>query len=728
MLYLHRYLAVYDEYLAFYRYYHYSTAMRSLRLLLFFFAFSLFVLFCSGTIDSQDGFQYLAVARNMYYVHRPTAPPLEYPQKNVYMNVNQASDGSWYSPTGAGYSIAMIPAVALSDLLHRLYHVAPPVHFPLETDWAVLLFASFTNAFFAALLVVYLFDYLLLLDVQKHTALIGSLLSIIATNLFPIAKESFAHMMYITFLIGAFYFVKKYSITHHVRDIVLASINFGVVIVAYNPIFVLAVLPLALYHVLLSHPRFERTWFQSQILPAVFGMLSILPFVGFYLWYNAIRTGTAVNSGYGLPAVSNFKANFHILYEGLYGLLFSPGRGFFLYSPLLLILGIFWHKLTVKKYLAEFLSFGFLSLSYLYFYAIQNGGPDWYQWNGESSWGPRYIALLIPFLMIFVVCILGRLQKWERRIVLYPLILVSVGVQMLGILLPYQIKFHDLSPEFRLNGVRFTTADYANFIPRYSPLINMPRELAKRLIEFPETRNHGIYNVRFIDGFDFPFKLGNREQWRGIHQTAYFSLNAPDNHPVTKMKIGFSNTRLDPTSSYSAILRLLQGDTLIASGSAKADTWGEFSTATDKLTGKQEFILETQFVGTPSAKQVVFIRSLDINDTPVSLKTLDMPYVQPLSQAMTDAKYRYFGKIETNPWFYWNMHSEVYEGTLDLWWVKALYYWDLPKSLFGVLFAIDIGVMVFTAYELRLSFKRRSTIPSQAQGSRKRKKYEKKSR
>lgn len=413
-----------------------------------------------------------------------------------------------------------------------------------------------------------------------------------------------------------------------------------------------------------------------------------------------MRTGAAINSGYGLPTVSNFIANAHILFEGLYGLLFSPGRGLFLYSPILVVLILFWHKLPLRKMKEEFLSFGLLSVIHVYFYAVQNGGPDWYQWNGESSWGPRYLGLLIPFLMIFVAAIITRLTRLEKRVVLYPLILISFFVQMMGVLLPYQIKFHDLEPELRLNGTRITTADYANFLPRYSPLINMPRELIKRFVEFPQTISHGKYDARFIDGVDYPFKLGNNEQWRGLQPTAYISVNVPTKQPLSIMKLGFSNTRLSPISSHSAEIKVLLNGKEIGKTQILPDKWGELTVRTEPVTGKNEIILQTTFVATTSAQQVLFLRSLDINDTPVSLKTLDLPYVQPLAQRMTNATYRYFGVIQKEPWFFWSMHSQVYEGTLDLWWVKALYYRDLPRSLFTGMFLLFLALLVTSSIAL----------------------------
>ena len=112
----------------------------------FLFLFSLLSIFVSGVIDSQDGFQYLAVARNIYYKGKPTAPPYEYDKRlNIHMSVVPGKDGDSYSLTGLGYSLAMVPAVTITDIFYKIYNIQPAMRFPLNNDWMILLFASFTE-------------------------------------------------------------------------------------------------------------------------------------------------------------------------------------------------------------------------------------------------------------------------------------------------------------------------------------------------------------------------------------------------------------------------------------------------------------------------------------------------------------------------------------------------------------------------------------------------------
>src|SRR3990167_7574306 len=130
--------------------------MKRFTILYFFFATSFFAFFSSGFVDSQDGFQYLAVARRMYYDKTFALPEEEFPEKNVHMTSDVGNEGKRYSPTGLGYTLALIPAVFAEDIYLKATDVNPITAFPLQSDWPVLLFASFTNAFLGGFLAVIL--------------------------------------------------------------------------------------------------------------------------------------------------------------------------------------------------------------------------------------------------------------------------------------------------------------------------------------------------------------------------------------------------------------------------------------------------------------------------------------------------------------------------------------------------------------------------------------------
>ena len=242
-------------------------------------------------MDSQDGLQYLAVARNIYYTGKPTAPPYEYPKENIHMGVYIGKDGNTYGATGLGYSLALLPAVAITDIFYKIYNVSPPIHFPLENDWMILLFGSLTNIFFAAFLAVILFLYFKELEFSKKDALIMTLVSIFATNLFVYTKNSFPHMMFVTFLTLSMYLIKKYSSTKNKKLLFFSGLSFGIVTITYNGSFLLTVPPLVLYFILLNKPKFNIQSFKSLLRQSLFFLIGLLPFFIIYQWFEYTRSG-----------------------------------------------------------------------------------------------------------------------------------------------------------------------------------------------------------------------------------------------------------------------------------------------------------------------------------------------------------------------------------------------------------------------------------------------------
>src|SRR5258706_15369396 len=107
--------------------------MKKIVIYYFLLLLSVFIFLSSGIIDSQDGFEYVEVARNIYYTGQPTGPVYKYDtRENIFMAVHKGKDGKTYSNVGLGFSLAMLPAVAITDAIYKIYHISPPVNFPLD--------------------------------------------------------------------------------------------------------------------------------------------------------------------------------------------------------------------------------------------------------------------------------------------------------------------------------------------------------------------------------------------------------------------------------------------------------------------------------------------------------------------------------------------------------------------------------------------------------------------
>lgn len=137
--------------------------------------------------------------------------------------------------------------------------------------------------------------------------------------------------------------------------------------------------------------------------------------------FNRIRFGSIFNFGYGGEAFT------FDLPSGIYGILLSPGRSVFLYSPILTLvipgMLLFYKR---EKWLT------LVSMITVFSYLLM--AASWHSWEGGWSWGSR---LLTPILPIMGFLIAPSIQNaWKRRgdlLVVLILFLLGFGIQILAL-------------------------------------------------------------------------------------------------------------------------------------------------------------------------------------------------------------------------------------------------------------------------------------------------------
>jgi len=136
--------------------------------------------------------------------------------------------------------------------------------------------------------------------------------------------------------------------------------------------------------------------------------------IALLLLYNFGVAGN-IGGGYGLKSSPEFFH--HELLTGIAGLLFSPGRGLFVFSPFLLFLVLAWRhlpRLRSDRWLAVAMTIAIVLQILLY------AKTDW---RGGMSFGPRYLTDLLPFLIWMLVPIVMALSRFGRA-----LFVVTVGI------------------------------------------------------------------------------------------------------------------------------------------------------------------------------------------------------------------------------------------------------------------------------------------------------------
>lgn len=160
------------------------------------------------------------------------------------------------------------------------------------------------------------------------------------------------------------------------------------------------------------------------------------------LWligFNFARFGSLSETGYTRELL------FRAPWVGGYGLLFSPGRGLFIYAPMALLL--FFGLRPAWRHLprAFFWLLAALNLFYWLFYG------SWFAWGGTWGWGPRFLLPILPLLMLYTAYPLDWAfgdgaaarapVRWAARTGIVALAALSVAVNLLGVAVDFNEHF-----------------------------------------------------------------------------------------------------------------------------------------------------------------------------------------------------------------------------------------------------------------------------------------------
>jgi hypothetical protein len=184
--------------------------------------------------------------------------------------------------------------------------------------------------------------------------------------------------------------------------------------VVCRPTNLLIVIPLAAY---VFHAHRKLTY--------LFTLLT-LPAAAFMLLYNQRHFGAATRMGYDQGFFSGGAWNTSF-FDGLAGILLSPSRGLFIYSPVFaLSLGgmyIAWRR--SENLLYKYMGVAVVSVIVLY--------SKWGHWWGGWAFGPRLLADLTPLLTLLIVPVYQHLTASSvLRGTLYALAAVSITIHALG--------------------------------------------------------------------------------------------------------------------------------------------------------------------------------------------------------------------------------------------------------------------------------------------------------
>ena len=193
----------------------------------------------------------------------------------------------------------------------------------------------------------------------------------------------------------------------------LSGLTLGLAVLC-RPTDLLIAIPLAAY---VFHAHRKLTY--------LFTLLT-LPAVAFMLLYNQRHFGAATRMGYDQGFFSGGAWNTSF-FDGLAGILLSPSRGLFIYSPVFVLslsgMYIAWRRSGNLLY--KYMGVAVVSVIVLY--------SKWGHWWGGWAFGPRLLADLTPLLTLLIVPVYQHLTTSPvLRGTLYALAAVSIAIHALG--------------------------------------------------------------------------------------------------------------------------------------------------------------------------------------------------------------------------------------------------------------------------------------------------------
>ncbi len=375
----------------------------------------------------------------------------------------QGKDGRFYSKNMAGQAALALPLVAVADGAARL---APaPVR-----ERAARALVSFFNAIVTALLLGVFYAAARSLGAGTFAAMTGALLLGFSTPFWVYSKSFMAEPLEALGLLLALSGAanarsaasRAGSGAAHARSGAAHASRIAALGVILAVSAKLSMLPLALACLvpLARAPRATWRW------PAAALILALAAHAA----YDVARFGTPFETGYGTQVSPSAYTT--PLFVGLYGLLFSSGKGVFWFAPMLWLAPAGFAALRARTAAdgrapsRAAVGTGALlaSLAALLLYA------PFQHWAGEGSFGPRYLLPLLPLIFLAIVFALEGTSRARRALVLFLAaggFLVALG----GVGIYFGAAMHeagDYPYTLPLDDPHFMESSHFN--PRFSPI------------------------------------------------------------------------------------------------------------------------------------------------------------------------------------------------------------------------------------------------------------------
>jgi dolichyl-phosphate-mannose-protein mannosyltransferase len=434
-----------------------AVAERAIARWLFLAALLLYVASATGVLVYGDDLSMLAVTRSLASgrLDVPAGTPAAV----------EGVDGRFYSKAGIGQSLIAVPFFAAGSIARQWWRGDAVVDDAgLVRANAVIYIVSLIGPLATALAVAMLFRTCRATGCSVAASVTAAAALGVCTFAWHYARTFMTEPTSMAAALAAFYALFTFTETREDRWLAASGATSGCAILLRVPNgLIVAILGAWLAFALFSQ---RRDGLAAALRHAVAWTLPIAVAIVVIAAYDALRFGSVFETGYGDEA----RAFTTPLVVGLAGFLISPGKSLFVYAPILAAAVIGWPALVRRQRLVACVA-GAIVIAPMLFFA------RYYQWYGGGVWGPRFLVMILPFLLLGLAALVDEVagRVWPR-VALGTIAAVSAAIQIVSVVVPY------IPYQARANA---TAESFAAFLwqPRASAVIVETMSLVRR--EFP---------------------------------------------------------------------------------------------------------------------------------------------------------------------------------------------------------------------------------------------------
>ena len=361
-------------------------------------------------------------------------PEFWYPY-NPGGGVNKCNYGIFCYPAGIPHSVTEVPFIFLNH--HFNFITTETVVFTVEdfpdthyvwwrnsVDPSHTFMELFYGPFFSSLSVATFFLISRAFKYKTTTSLLLAFILGLATIFFSYSQTSYNNAPAAFFMLVGFLFFKKFIDNQKILYSIVSAtfLVFGYML-RHDVVYVI----IPLFFFLVLSVIFQKTWTLTSIIHKIIKIISFsLPLILGYefdrtielMRYSIESTRTMATDIVGQASSFGISGTWQEVYgTGTLGLLFSPGVGLFIYVPILLTVFFAFPDFFRKNKL-----FTILLLVIPSIFIIDFGSMN--IWQGFTAWSPKYLYLIIPFLLLPLG---ASIEKRGRKILPIICILGCIG-------------------------------------------------------------------------------------------------------------------------------------------------------------------------------------------------------------------------------------------------------------------------------------------------------------